>query len=116
MLVFCNLIAFIVSILFIWFKTNAFVEYCILFNVNKQTITNYKLTNTLSFPQFLYVTYKDSTKSNLTLFLLKVITCPICLCMWLTFISCIIFGYFLTIPFIFIISLFVYFQLCKFVD
>ena len=116
MLYFFSLICLITSILLTWFKTDAFIEYCKLFNVFTQTIKNYNYTTSLSFPQYLYVTYKNSMKNRLNVFLLKLVTCPICLSAWLCIVLGIMFGYFLYIPILYIGSLFFYFKLVKFID
>ena len=113
MLYFFNIIALIVSILLIWFKTDAFIEYCKLFNVLKQTTINFNLANNITFPQWLFVTYKNGIKNRLTLFLLKLVTCPICLSFWLSVIFGIMFGYCLFIPILYVFSFTSYLLIIK---
>lgn len=108
MLLFINLVCIVVSILFIWNKTDAFISYCELLGWFKTTINNYNLTSNLSFPQFLYVTYKHSMKNKLTLFSLKLITCPICLGLWLSSILCLLTGVFAYTLIVFILSVILY--------
>ena len=116
MLYFFNIIALIVSILIIWFKTDFFIEYCKLFNVYKQLVINYNLTTNISFPQYLYVTYKNSVKNRFKRFLLKLVTCPLCLSLWLSILAGILFSCFLCFPLFYISSLFIYFNLIKLID
>ena len=116
MLYLFNIISFIVTILILWFKTDAFIDYCKLFNVFTQTVKNFNYSTSISFPQFLYVTYKNSMKNRFKLFLLKLVTCPLCLSLWLSVIFSILFGYFFCFPLFYISSLFIYFNLIKFID
>lgn len=116
MLYFFNTIALNVCILFIWFKTDAFIDYCSLFNLIPQTINNYRLTTGLSFPQFLYITYKNGIKNRFKQFLLKLVTCPVCLCMWLSIITSNLINSIILTPLLYILSLFIFFQLSKYID
>ena len=103
---------FIALILLIWFKTDAFVEYFTLLGFgnqiksdeyeNKKRLEEYQLT----YPRFLRMKYDT--------FIIKIITCPICLSVWLTF----IFGIFLVVsvivlPTLCITSLIIYGVTCK---
>jgi len=116
MLYFFSLLCLITSILLTWFKTNAFIDYCKLFNVFTSIVKSFEFTDSLSFPQFLFITYKNSVKNRLNVFLLKLVTCPICLSAWLCIVLGTLFGYFLYIPILYIGSLFFYFKLIKFID
>ena len=116
MLYFFNIISFIITILLLWFKTDVFIDYCKLFNVFKQLTKNYILSNNISFPQYLYVTYKNGVKSRFKLFLLKLATCPLCLSLWLSILAGILFSCFFYFPLFYICSLFIYFNLIKLID
>ena len=102
---------FIVTVLFIWFKTDAFIEYCKLLSLFKKTVKAYDYTNFINFPQYLFVTYKNSNK--LTRFITGLISCPVCLCLWLSIISCLFFNIAAYITIVFVLSLFIYFTLVR---
>jgi hypothetical protein len=93
------------SILLIWFKTDAFLEYCRLFKLNK--ISNYKdydkkFDSKESLPYHLYLRlYKNN-------FFIRLITCPICLSCWLSIIISLITLSPFNIPILFISSLLLY--------
>ena len=116
MLFFFNIIALIVCILILWFKTDAFIDYCKLFNVFTPLVKNFNYSTSRSFPQYLYVTYKNGIKNRFNLFLLKLVTCPLCLSLWLSIVSGILFGCIFSIPLLYISSLFIYFNLIKLID
>jgi len=104
---FIYLTGFIVSILVLWFKTDALVEYC---NLLKIKIPQNR-TNELTYPQFLYVTYKN--EKTLRSFIIKLITCPMCLSLWLSIVFGIpLIGLF-AVPTLYIAVLFVYFLLVR---
>ena len=98
----------ITTILIVWFETDAFIDYCKLFNVFKRLTTNFTLANNITFPQWLFVTYKNGIKNRFTLFLLKLVTCPICLSLWLAIIFGVLLGVWMYIPCFYIISLFTF--------
>jgi len=95
---------FVAFILIIWLKTEAFVEYARLFGLSKlleidkfDNRTMYELT----YPAFLLVNHNN--------FLTRLISCPICLGVWLNIFVCL---YFRDFTFFFIkilISLLLYF-------
>ena len=116
MLYFTCLSTFIVSILILWFKTNAFVEYCNLLGLSN-VVQNYNNdSSSLTYPQFLFVKRNSLTSNKFYLFILKLITCPLCLSLWLCIISGIILGNIIYIPLLYITVLFIYFSLCKLID
>ena len=74
---------FVAFILIIWLKTEAFVEYARLFGLSKlleidkfDDRTTYELT----YPAFLLVNHDN--------FLTRLISCPICLGVWLNILVC----------------------------
>jgi hypothetical protein len=88
-----DIVFFKVLLLLVWFKTDAFIVYSKLFRVNKlfNTINEweiYKNTKDCSvgYHQFLRIRYPDN-------FWYKLITCPICLCIWLSFSTLILCGF-----------------------
>ncbi len=75
-----NAIFMISLILLVWFKTDAFNEYCKLFKLDKKFyLQQYNQVledgSELSYPDFLVEYYPS--------FFTKLISCPICLSVWL---------------------------------
>lgn len=103
---FIYLTGFIVTVLVLWFRTEAFVEYCNLLRIKiPQNRTE------LTYPQFLYVTYKN--EKTFRSFLIKLITCPMCLSLWLSvLLGTPIIGL-LAVPTLYIAVLFIYFLLIR---
>lgn len=101
------LIFWIVSILILWFESDAFVEYSKLFGFKFNSFKEAKNNKfDLTFPQYLVNKYPS--------FLTKLISCPICLSAWLIGVISLFFEinilYFAPI---YILSLFIYFMLLK---
>lgn len=101
----------ITLILLIWFKTDAFITYTKLFKIDKFFYTTeweeFKNTKdcTVTYLQFLRMKSPNG-------FWIKLITCPICLSVWLS----IAYGIFIgvtAIPIICVCSLFLYFLIIK---
>jgi hypothetical protein len=110
MLEIVNLICVVTSLLFLWFKTDAFISYCELLGVFKTCIKSYYHTVNLSFPQFLFSMYRNHNKP-LFRFVIKLITCPVCLGLWLSVAVC-VFSSCLPLTFlVYITSLLFYFIL-----
>lgn len=89
-------------ILLIWFKTDALVEYCELFGIKNQEYKDKKLTETfpLSYPCYLRMKYNN--------FFINLISCPICLGVWLSAIQCLVVFQFLIFPVVCVCSLIIY--------
>lgn len=72
-------------ILIVWFNTNAFIEYTYVFNLQKlvkaQEYLDFNIDNqtSLHYTHFLRLNYDN--------FLIRLITCPICLGVWLNLFS-----------------------------
>ena len=95
----------IATILLVWFKSDAVVEYGKLFSLSRwlklKEYEEKRLSESfeLSYPLFLRITHEG--------FIFKLITCPICLAFWLAVIaSLFIIPHFL--PIVYILSLFIY--------
>lgn len=93
------------TILIIWFNTDAFVEYARLLHFPFAKIKEYLKAKdrdcTLTYHTFLLFNYNN--------FFTRLITCPICTCVWLSIISDIIINYkFTQFPILFICSLCLY--------
>jgi hypothetical protein len=98
---------FLALILLIWFKTDAFVEYCKLFGIKKL----FKLEGyfELNDPILHYVDYLIEYYNN---FFTRLISCPICVSTWIG----LLFSYFIGIvqfPAISILGLFIYLLIAK---
>jgi|10_taG_2_1085330.scaffolds.fasta_scaffold09256_1 hypothetical protein len=102
---------FIVTVMVVWFKTNAFVEYVSFFHINKFFyIDDYRKKSDedplVDYPMYLLV--------HRTSFFTKLISCPICLSIWFS-LGAIVFFEMPLVNFgiIEVTTLFVYFILCK---
>jgi hypothetical protein len=107
------LICFTTLILLIWFRTDAWIEYCKIFNVNyickyKEYEEQKKEDLSLSYHKFLLRNYYH-------LFFIRLITCPICFSVWVSFILSLIFWLPLYFPIISIFGLLLYGLLNKFI-
>lgn len=105
-----HLVLFINVVLIVWFKTDAFLEYARIFGLSKlfkidKYDEEYKKDFTLDYLTFLSKEYGDN-------FIIKLISCPICLAVWGGIFSGIYFGHLYLCPVI-ILSLVVYFGLSK---
>lgn len=73
--------------LVVWFKTDAFIEYARLLGVTKELrvdeyfVYNETLDQQLTYPEYLLECYGRY-------FLIRLITCEVCLSIWLGFLSC----------------------------
>lgn len=85
-----NAIFMIGMILLVWFKTDAFNEYCKVFGLDEKFhLDQYnqllKDGGDLSYPEFLIEYYPS--------FFTKLLSCPICLSMWLSIVMSIFVGF-----------------------
>lgn len=97
-------------ILIIWFNTDAIVEYVTLSRLNLFKVNDYLIhkANDCS------ITYHAFLLSRYNNFLIRLITCPICLSMWLSFFSTLICDIsVINTPLIFIFSNILYFVYTK---
>lgn len=97
-------------ILLIWFKTDAFIEYAytiIPFDLFKIYPYYEAKANDVTLTYHQYLLYYHNC------FFVKLITCPICLNVWLSIISCIILLNVISIPIVCVVSLLIYYLLCK---
>lgn len=93
-------------ILFVWFKSNAFVEYCSLFRFKKLFyIKDFdkqrEINPDLSYSDYLVI-YRDS-------FFSRLISCPLCSSMWLGILFYFIHFQFLLLPTTIVLGLLIYF-------
>jgi len=94
-------IFWVVFILFIWFNTDAFIQYGKLLKLDKITKINlwesYRLTN----PKITYLEYLSIKHRG---FFTKLITCKPCLNFWITLIICLLFDSLIQFPVIYMLS------------
>ena len=95
----------IVTVLIIWFNTDAFVEYSRLLHIPvvkvKEFSVAYEKDCTLSYHTFLLMNYNN--------FFTRLITCPICTSFWLSIITGIFVNlHIIEYPMLFILSLYGY--------
>lgn len=78
-----TIIIFTISlILLVWFRTDAYLEYCKLFRLNY--ISKYKEFN-LTYSNDVSITYHGYLRQYHNSFFIRLITCPTCLTIWLAF-------------------------------
>lgn len=111
LLLFINLVCLVLTIMVIWFKSAAFVEYAQLFNLKFLLFGYDKDPNSLTFPQYLYIKSKTLFKSSTYRFVVALITCPLCLAFWLCLGAATIYSTILLTPLFYITVLVSYFLL-----
>ena len=114
MLNFFYSLSFVTFLLIVWFKTDAFVQYCQLFGL-KFLLLGYEENNNLTFPQYLY-TKRLITPNKYLQFYFKLISCPICLGFWISLVFGALFCSLLAVPAVYISSLFLYLIFSKLLE
>lgn len=105
---FINLVSLLVTIMIVWFNSGAFPAYCKLLGFRKILLGYDKNSDGLTFPQYLYIKSRSVFKCSICGFLIELITCPLCICLWLSiFGACIVLSY-VYIPFVYLVTLVVY--------
>lgn len=100
------IIFFITTFLIIWFNTEAFVEYIHLTKLPIFKINEYISAKSTDCS----LTYHIFLLSKYDCFFVRLITCPICTCMWICiFLTVTTFISILQMPMLFILSLLLYF-------
>lgn len=74
------IICLIAILLLIWFRTDAWIEYCRLFHLN--IISFYKDFD-IKYKEDVSLTYLNYLRRYHDCFFVRLITCPICLAVWL---------------------------------
>jgi hypothetical protein len=78
----------IVFIMYVWFETTALYDYSKLLNIKFLYQGYDKAPLNLTYTQYLYIERNTIAKnSKLLYFFIKLITCPICTCTWLSIFS-----------------------------
>ena len=109
LLVFINLVCLVLTIMIVWFKTSAFVEYCELLGLKILLFGYDKDPNSLTFPQYLYIKSRTLFKCGICRFLIALITCPVCLAFWLSLGAACLYETILLTPLFYITVLISYF-------
>lgn len=90
---FFNVTCSIVFVLYIWFDTTAFFDYSKLLGIRCLYEGYESAPPNLTYTQYLFLHRVRLSKNNpLLIFLLKLITCPICTCVWVSLIACSVTG------------------------
>ena len=101
----------VVTVMVVWFKTDAFVEYMDFFYINKFFYIDDYRKKADEDPMIDYPKYLLIHKSY---FFIKLISCPICLSIWLSVGAVSLSGLpLVSFGAVEVFSLFVYFILCK---
>lgn len=99
-------IFWIVFLLFIWFNTDAFIQYSKLFKLENifkiKEWNNYRIENN---PRLTYLEYLNLKHYS---FLTKLISCRPCLTFWLTLLTCLVFKDLVLFPIIYMLSYIIY--------
>ena len=111
LLLFVNLVCLVLTIMIVWFKSAAFVEYSKLFGLKTLLLGYDKDPNNLTFPQYLYVKSGSLFKCSICRFLIALITCPLCFAFWLCIGASCLYGTILLTPVFYITVLVSYFLL-----
>ena len=101
------------TILIVWFETDAFVAYLTTFNLGWQMFDLAKYEEEsdknpmIDYPTYLLMSYPKS-------FFIKLLSCPLCLGLWISVLSVLIFGVaMVNIPIVYVLSLLLFFLTCK---
>ncbi len=107
----CILSCIVSIILLTWFRTSAFVEYCKLFSLT-WVYKDYELRK----KEDARLTYLLTLRQYKNCFVIRLITCPICLSVWISIILSLVFSNIIFFPLIMIGGLFIYGILNKLLD
>ena len=109
-----NLLMLIISInvlcLILFFNTDAFVEYARILRLNRLFKID-KFDD--AYKNDFELTYHQYLRINHNCFFVRLITCPICLSFWLCLIGCIIGGIIISLPIVYLLSIFLYYLFAK---
>jgi len=105
-------IFWVIFLLFIWFKTDAFIQYSKLFKIGKITKVDLWETYRLSNPKITYLEYISIKHRN---FFTKLITCKPCLTFWIVLIISLIFNSTYLFKIIYMLSYIIYKLIEKYV-
>lgn len=108
-IVFLKVIALLVTIMIVWFKSSAFPAYCKLFGFRKILLGYDKNSDNLTFTQYLYIKSRTVFKCSICAFIIELITCPLCLGFWLSVLGACLFLHYTLIPTVYLTVLISYF-------
>jgi len=75
----------VTAINFLWFNTHVFYEYCKLLGLGRYFKKFEEQPLEVTYPQYLFIKRNEISKNNrVALFLIKLISCPLCLSFWVT--------------------------------
>jgi hypothetical protein len=100
-------------ILFIWFETDAFLEYTKLFKLSKFfKVDSFEIYRKENNPK---ITYHSYIRQKHTSFITKLFTCVPCLNAWIVLITSVIFNNLLFYPVVYLVSYVMYKILKKYI-
>ena len=106
-----NQIFWVIFLLFIWFDTDAFIQYSKLFKLSEKfkidSWESYRLENNISYLDYLSIKHKN--------FLTKLISCRPCFTVWIVLFVCTLYCSILQFPIIYVISYILYKLMIKYV-
>jgi hypothetical protein len=92
-------------LLLIWFRSEAWVEYCKLFKLNY--ISKYKEYDEVK-KEDVRIDYHTFLKNEYNNFFVRLLTCPICFSVWSSLIVCITSGSIIFYPIVIVFGLILY--------
>lgn len=116
LIVFLKVVALIITIMIIWFNSGAFTAYCKALSLKKLLFGYDKNSDGLTFTQYLYVKRNIIFKCPACLFLVELITCPLCLGVWLSIFCTSIFLSYTLIPVVYLVVLVIYFLINRIIN
>ncbi len=103
---------YIIFFMFIWFKTDFFIEYSKLLRLSKL----FKIDNWYDYKNINYkIEYLEFIRIKYPSFFTKIITCEYCLLFWIVLVSCLFMKNLIYIPFLYVVSILIYKLLWKLV-
>jgi hypothetical protein len=113
MLEFLSITTSIICILIVWFNTDAFTQYLKLLGVKSLFEQYDQDLKYFNYAEYLKDNSQKIAQNNLQLFLLKLITCPICISFWLSLFCSICFLTVIYLPLIYLTVLIGYYYFIK---
>jgi len=103
-------IFYVVFFMYVWFETDALIEYSKLFGLKKIfRIDRWESHREIN-PR---IEYFDYLRMNHSSFIIRLVTCPQCILVWLSIAASAIFCAIYFFPLVYVISYLIYKLLCK---
>ena len=92
-------------VLLVWLHSEAFIEYATFVGGNRFFLIDDFREKQKQNPALDYISYLQDSRDT---FFVRLITCPLCLSVWITLITCVVTGNMLVFPICNILALFIY--------